>query len=84
MASEYFNKRADEIDKKMKQLKAQKQQLMAKIKESERKERTHRLIQIGAIMDNMGIKTTAQADALLKAFQNNPEFKEILDKIIGT
>lgn len=40
-----------ELDKKMEQLKAKKQQIQTKISQKERKERTRRLIQIGAIFE---------------------------------
>ena len=40
-----------ELDKKMEQLKARKQQIQTKISQKERKERTRRLIQIGAIFE---------------------------------
>lgn len=39
------------IDEKMAQLKAQKQAILSREKAKERKERTRRLIQIGAIME---------------------------------
>ncbi|NOJ74077.1 DUF3847 domain-containing protein [Paenibacillus alvei] len=43
--------RLEELDKKMEQLKAKKQQLRAQVSQKERKERTRRLIQIGAIFE---------------------------------
>lgn len=41
-----------DLEKRMEQLKAKKQQLQAKINQKERKERTRRLIQVGAIFEN--------------------------------
>ena len=40
-----------DVEKKMEQLKARKQQLQWKITQRERKERTRRLIQVGAIFE---------------------------------
>jgi multidrug resistance efflux pump len=40
-----------DLEKRMDQLKAKKQQLQAKIDQKERKERTRRLIQVGAIFE---------------------------------
>ncbi|MBC6005041.1 hypothetical protein H8891_14750, partial [Paeniclostridium sp. NSJ-45] len=45
------NKKLNDIEEKIKQLKAQKQTLIQKEKEKERKARTKRLIEIGAIFD---------------------------------
>lgn len=44
--------KVEELEKKIEQLKAQKQALIAREKEKERKERTRRLIQIGAVIDS--------------------------------
>lgn len=43
--------RLAELNKKMEQLKAQKQRVQAQLSQKERKERTRRLIQIGAIFE---------------------------------
>lgn len=44
-------KRLAELNKKMEQLKAQKQRVQAQVNQKERKERTRRLIQVGAIFE---------------------------------
>ena len=44
--------RLAELNKKMEQLKAQKQRVQAQLSQKERKERTRRLIQVGAIFEN--------------------------------
>ena len=44
-------KNVRKLEEKMEQLKARKQQIESRLKEKERKERTHRLIQIGAIFE---------------------------------
>lgn len=51
MAVQTKEEKIKKIDEKMAQLKAQKQALMAREKEKERKERTRRLIQIGALSE---------------------------------
>jgi len=43
--------RLRELEKKMEKLKARKQQVESRMKEKERKERTRRLIQVGAIFE---------------------------------
>lgn len=43
--------RLAELNKKMEQLKAQKQRVQAQLNQKERKERTRRLIQVGAIFE---------------------------------
>ncbi|MED0650886.1 hypothetical protein P9246_16755 [Aeribacillus pallidus] len=43
--------RLKELEEKMEEIKAKKQQIAARIKEKERKARTRRLIQIGAIFE---------------------------------
>lgn len=58
------DERIAEIEEKQKQLEAQKKTLIAQAKDKERKDRTRRLIQIGAIFDSMGINTVEQADKL--------------------
>lgn len=69
------NSKISKLDEKIKQLQAQKNALVAREKEQERKARTRRLIQIGAIMDNMGIDTEEKANNFKEQFQNNPTFK---------
>ncbi|OMD08213.1 hypothetical protein [Paenibacillus odorifer] len=55
--------RVAEIEKKMEQLKAKKQQLEEQVSQKERKERTRRLIQIGAIMEsNFGLESLEEAE----------------------
>lgn len=72
----------DKIEQKINQLKAQKQALLAREKEKERKARTRRLIQIGAIIENMGIDTVDLADKFKSYFDNNEKSKTWLDRFI--
>lgn len=63
------------IDEKIKQLQAQKNSILSREKEKERKARTRRLIQIGAIMDNIGIDTIEKAKLFKEEFEKNTAFK---------
>lgn len=72
----------NKLDEKIKQLQAQKNSLLAKEKEKERKERTRKLIQIGAIFDSIGIDTLDKANLLKDAFTNDEKYKNSIDKII--
>lgn len=72
----------DKLEEKIKQLQAQKQALIAREKEKERKARTRRLIQIGAIIENMGINSEELANKFKNYFENNDKSKEWLQKFI--
>lgn len=76
------NKKLNDIDEKIKQLKAQKQAILAKEKENERKARTKRLIEIGAIFDSMGINSIELANEFKNHFTNSDKSKEWLAKFI--
>lgn len=51
MARKTDDERLQELEEKIAQIKAQKQQLASRIQTKERKERTRRLIQVGAIFE---------------------------------
>jgi hypothetical protein len=70
------------LDEKIKQLQAQKNSLIAREKEKERKARTKRLIEIGAIFDSIGIDTVEKANTLKSGFNNDDSFKSCINKII--
>lgn len=60
------------LEKQMEQLKNQKKQILNRRKQAERKERTHRLVQNGAL-----------AEKYLHAEEMKPElFQELLEKIV--
>lgn len=71
--SSNIEERIAKIEEKQKQLEAQKKQLIARQKEIERKERTKRLITIGAIANKIGIKTVDEAESLRLACEKNKE-----------
>lgn len=73
----------DKIQAKINQLNAQKQTLISREKEKERKARTRRLIQIGAIMDSIGINNEILANEFKNYFINTPKSKEWLEKFIA-
>lgn len=76
--------RLAELNKKMEQLKAQKQRIQAQVNQKARKERTRRLIQIGAIFEKrfpkMADLTLEQvselADELYKLVQERKKRQE--------
>jgi len=81
MATKSVEQRIQELSERMKKLDAQKQLLEAGKKDKDRKERTRRLIQIGAIMDNIGIDTIEKAELLKANITNNPKAKEWFEKL---
>ena len=76
------NKKLLDIEEKIKQLKAQKQAIINKEKEKERKARTKRLIEIGAIIDSMGIDSVYLANEFKNHFLNTEKSKLWLDNFI--
>ena len=66
-----YKEKIDKIEQKINQLKAQKQALLAREKENERKARTRRLIQIVAIIENMEIDNVELANKFKSYFNNN-------------
>lgn len=73
----------DEIDDKIKKLKAQKQAILSREKEKERKARTRRLIQIGAIIESMGIDNINLAEDFKKYFETNTRTNNWLQTFIS-
>lgn len=76
------NKKLNDIEEKIKQLKAQKQAIIQKEKEKERKARTKRLIEIGAIFDSIGISSTDLANEFKNHFIDNEKSKLWLENFI--
>lgn len=75
--------RITKIDEQISKLKAQKQSILNREKARERKERTHRLIQIGAIIEKyFGIHSPEEAEALgMISVTNMEKFREISEAI---
>lgn len=61
----------NKLDEKIKQLQAQKNSLIAREKEKERKAHTRRLIQIGSIFESIGFDTIEKANAFKSEFNND-------------
>lgn len=72
----------EKIEEKINQLKAQKQALLTREKEKERKARTRRLIQIGAIIESMGIDDVELAAKFKYTFENNNSCNNWLNDFI--
>jgi len=71
--------RIEELSEKIKKLEAQKKQLEVRTREQDRKARTRKLIQIGGILNTLGIDTIEKAE-LLKT-NINPKAKEWFEKL---
>lgn len=74
--------KVDKLELKINQLKAQKQAILAREKEKERKARTRRLIQIGAIIESMGIDNIELSNKFKSYFEDNEKSKTWLEKFI--
>ena len=72
----------EKLGEKIKKLEVQKKQLETITKEKSRKSRTRRLIQIGAIMDSIGINNIVIAERVKTYIMDTPKSKEWLDKFI--
>jgi len=77
------NERVRELDEKIRQMQEYRQQLLAKVKEEERRKRTRRLIEIGATMDSIRIDTLEKANAFKEGLKANPEIKIWLDALLS-
>ena len=64
--------RLQELQKKVEQLKARKQQVEMRLKEKDRKQRTKRLIEVGAIFEKyFEIEGKEEAEKIASAYQSN-------------
>lgn len=86
MARKSDEERLKELEIKMEQIKAKKQQVASRIQQKERKERTRRLIQVGAIFESyFGFKeeglTPEQAEQI--ALGLSAYVKKNKDKLMG-
>lgn len=67
MSKPNAEERLIELDQKIEQLKARKQKLRAQLSQKERKERTRRLIQIGAIFEKyFSLQSVEEAETVAK------------------
>lgn len=72
----------NKLDEKIKQLQAKKNSLIAR--EKERKARTKRLIEIGAIFYSIGFDNVDKANAFKYEFNNDDKCKNWINKIINS
>lgn len=83
MPTKPIEQRLQTIKEKIEKLDAQKQILESHQKDKNRKERTRRLIQIGAIMENLGINNLEMAEDFKTYFSTNVKSKEWLNNFIS-
>ncbi|QQE76756.1 hypothetical protein KDJ56_22050 (plasmid) [Brevibacillus composti] len=80
MARKSETERLQEIEQKIVQLRAQKQQIETRVKQKERKERTRKLIQIGAIFEKWcDIQSVEEAELVAKSISE--KVKEQMPKL---
>jgi hypothetical protein len=78
------DERIAELDKRVNQLEARKQDLRARAAQDARKKRTRELIQIGGIMARMGIDTLEKAQAFQELGESDKFLRAALVKAAGT
>lgn len=83
MATKNDEQKLLDVSEKIKRLESEKKALITKVKTKERKERTRRLIQIGAIMDSMSMNNTELAEKFKNTVQNNTELKQWFNNLMG-
>jgi hypothetical protein len=81
MPGKSIEQRISDADERIRQLQARKQALAQQQAQRERKERTRRLIQIGAIMATIGVDTVAKAQALQRQAEDRPEVRNWLNQV---
>jgi hypothetical protein len=81
MSGKSIEQRISDTETRIQQLEAQKRLLDQHLKEQERKERTRRLIQIGAIMARLGVDPVEKAQALQRVVEKRPEVRAWLSQI---
>lgn len=72
----------NKLDEKIKQLQAQKNSLIAREKEKDRKARTKNLIELGAMLNNLGITTKNQLNKLIIEYSENEKYRNWIDTIV--
>ena len=81
MAIKNGEQRIEELSEKIKKLEAQKKQLEVRTREQDRKTRTRKLIQIGGVLNTIGIDTIEKAELLKSNITNNQKAKEWFEKL---
>ena len=83
MAGKSLDQRISEMNVRIQQMEAKKDLLDRQRKERDRKARTRCLIQIGAIMERLGIDTPAKAAAFQQVICNEPQLRKWLGQILS-
>jgi hypothetical protein len=84
MAGKSLEERLAAVTVHIKQKEAQKRNLVQQLKKEQRKQRTRRLIHIGAIMARLGVDSVAKAQALQQQIEERPEVRAWLENAIGS
>jgi hypothetical protein len=82
MALENDIARLEKLKKESEQIKARTTELEARIKLKKRKERTRRLIQVGAVIDSVGVNTESFAILFKNVFLNSKDIKPLFEKFM--
>ncbi|MFZ5826329.1 MAG: hypothetical protein ACOY94_18710 [Bacillota bacterium] len=72
-----------ETEERIRQLEARKQTLGQQLRQQERRERTRRLIQIGAVMSKLGVDSLERAQSLQREVERRQQVREWLHRVIG-
>ncbi|HYG58832.1 MAG TPA: hypothetical protein VD902_12310 [Symbiobacteriaceae bacterium] len=83
MAGKSAEQRLSDVEERIRQLQARKQLLAQQVKTQARKERTRRLIQIGATMAKLGVDSLEKAQELQKEAERRPEVQDFLKQVTG-
>ncbi len=81
MAGKSLEQRVAETEERIRQLQARKQAIEQQLRQRERKERTRRLIQVGAILAKLGVDSLEKAQALQREVERRPQVKEWLERV---
>ena len=82
MPGKSIEQRIYDAETRIRQLEAHRRQLVQHLKEQDRKERTRRLIQIGAVVSTLGIDSLEKAQALQREVESRPEVQTWLQGVL--
>lgn len=82
MAGKSLEQRVSEAEVRIRQLQARKETLEQRLRQTARKERTRRLIQIGAVMANLGVDTLVKVQAFQREVERRSEVRRWLTSVL--
>lgn len=82
MPGKSLQQRVSDTEKRIQQLEAQRQLLNQRLKQQERKARTRRLIQVGAIISSTGLDTPEKAQLFQQACFKDARVRAWLTKLL--